>query len=54
MQIENPTYNNLNSLIDSAESLPNQELLHFEIILKHIEKCGREQNIDKKIQILRF
>jgi hypothetical protein len=54
VQIENPTNNSSNALIDSAELLSAQELQHFEIILKYIEKCDHEQNIDKKIQILRF
>jgi hypothetical protein len=54
VQIENPTNNGSNPLIDSAELLPDQELQHFEIILQYIEKCDHEQNIDKKIQILRF
>jgi hypothetical protein len=54
VQIENPTNNDSNALIDSAESLSDQELQHFEIILKYIEKCDHEQNIDKKIQILQF
>jgi hypothetical protein len=50
VQIENPTNNGSNALIDSAELLSAQELQHFEIILKYIEKCDH----DKKIQILRF
>ena len=51
MQIENPTNNDSNSLIDFATA---QELQHFDDILRYIQECNHEQNIDKKIQILRF
>jgi hypothetical protein len=53
MERENPTNNDSNGLIDFPESLSAQELQHFDNILDSIEKCSREQNIDKKIQILR-
>ena len=52
MQIENPTNNDSNVLIDFPESLSAQELQHFNYILRSIQKCNQEQNIDKKIQIL--
>ena len=54
MQIENPTNNDSNVLIDFPESLSAQELQHFNYILRSIQKCNQEQNIDKKIQILRL
>jgi hypothetical protein len=52
--MEYPTNNDSNELIDFPESLSAQELQHFDYILKTIQKCSQEQNIDKKIQILRF
>ena len=55
MQIEkNSTNNDSNVLIDLPGSLSTQQLQHFDNILKSIQKCSQEQNIDKKIQILRF
>jgi hypothetical protein len=51
---KNPTNNDSNVLIDSPESLSAQELQHFDNILRSIQKCSQEQNIDRKIQILRF
>ena len=51
---KNPTNNDSNVLIDSPELLSPQELQHFDNILRSIQKCSQEQNIDRKIQILRF
>jgi hypothetical protein len=51
VQIENPTNNASNSQINFATA---QELQHFDNILGYIQECNFEQNIDKKIQILRF
>jgi hypothetical protein len=51
---KNPTNNDSNVLIDFPESLSAQELQHFDNILRSIQKCSQEQNIDRKIQILRF
>lgn len=53
MQIENLTNNDSNSLIDFPESLSAQELQHFNKILTYIQMCNHEQNIDKKVEILR-
>ena len=47
--MENPTNNDSNVLMESS-----QELQHFDNILKFIQKCSQEQNIDMKIQMLRF
>jgi hypothetical protein len=44
----------MNSMMDSQESLAAHEFQHFDNILKLIEKCSGEQDIDKKIQLLRF
>jgi hypothetical protein len=52
--MENPTNNDSNPLIDFPESSSAQELQHFDNILRSIQKCSQEQNIDRKIQILRF
>jgi hypothetical protein len=54
MQIESSENKNLNKPTDVSELLSAQELRNFNLILEYIEKCDREQNIDKKIQILRF
>jgi hypothetical protein len=52
--MECPTNNDSNELIDFPESLSAQELLHFNKILTYIQACSLEQNIDRKVQILRF
>ena len=52
--MEYPTNNDSNVLIDFPESLSAQELQHFNKILTYIQMCNHEQNIDKKVQILRF
>jgi hypothetical protein len=49
-----PTNNDSNVLVDFPESLSAQELQHFGKILTYIEMCNHEQNIDVKVQILRF
>ena len=54
MQIEYPTNNDSNVLTDFPESLSTQEIQHFDNIFKSIQKCSQEQNIDRKIQILKF
>jgi hypothetical protein len=54
VQIEYPTNNDSNVLIDFPESLSAQEAQHFDNILRSIQKCSQEQNIDRKIQILKF
>jgi hypothetical protein len=51
---KNPTNNDSNVKIDSPETLPAQELQHFDNILRSIQKCSQEQNIDRKIQNLKF
>ena len=51
---KNSTNNDSNVLIDFPESLSAQELQHFNNILRSIQKCSQEQNIDRKIQILKF
>ena len=51
---KNPTNNDSNVLIDFPESLSAQELQHFDNILRSIQKCNQEQDINEKIQILRF
>jgi hypothetical protein len=48
------TNNDSNSLIDFPESLSAQEVQHFDNILRSIQQYSQEQNIDKKIQTLRF
>jgi tRNA isopentenyl-2-thiomethyl-A-37 hydroxylase MiaE len=52
--MECSTNNDSNSLIDFPESLSAQEVQHFDNILRSIQQCSQEQNIDRKIQILRF
>ena len=52
--MECPINNDSNVLVDFPESLSAQELQHFGKILTYIEMCNHEQNIDKKVQILRF
>jgi hypothetical protein len=52
--MEYPNNSDSNVLIDFPESLPAQEVQHFDNILRSIQKCSQEQNIDRKIQILRF
>jgi hypothetical protein len=54
VQIENPTNNDSNVVIDFPEWLSAQELQHFDNMLRSIQKCSQEQNIDRQIQILRF
>ena len=54
MQIEYPTNNDSNVLTDFPESLSTQEMQHFDNIFRSIQKCSQEQNIDRKIQILKF
>jgi hypothetical protein len=54
VQTENPTNNDSNVLIGFPGSLSTQELQHFDYIIRSIQKCNQEQDIDKKIQILRF
>ena len=54
MQIEDSTMESMNSMMDSQESLAAHEFQHFDKILKLIEKCSGEQDIDKKIQLLNF
>jgi hypothetical protein len=52
--MECPTNNDSNVLVDFPKSLSAPELLHFDKILTYIQGCSHEQNIDKKVQILRF
>jgi hypothetical protein len=49
-----PTNNDPNVLVDFPESLSAQDMQHFDNILRSIQKCSQEQNIDRKIQILKF
>jgi len=41
-------------MVDFPESLSAQDMQHFDNILRSIQKCSQEQNIDSKIQILKF
>jgi hypothetical protein len=52
--MEYPTNNDPNVLIDFQESSSAKEVQHFDNILRFIQQCSQEQNIDRKIQILRF
>ena len=52
--MEYSTNNDSNSLMDFPESLSAQEVQHFDNILRSIQQCSQEQNIHRKIQILRF
>jgi tRNA isopentenyl-2-thiomethyl-A-37 hydroxylase MiaE len=54
MQTEDSRIGVMNSLTYSTESLAAHEFQHFDNILKLIEKCNGEQDIDKKIQLLKF
>ena len=50
---KSPTNNDSNVLLEFPESSSAQELQHFEDILRSIQKCSQEQNIDRKVQILK-
>jgi hypothetical protein len=54
MQTEDSRIGVMNRLTDSPESLAAHEFQHFDNILKLIKKCNGEQDIDKKIQLLKF
>ena len=54
MQREDSANEDTNKLIDLPESSVARELHNFGIALRYIEECNREQNIDKKIQLLKF
>jgi hypothetical protein len=40
-------------LTDPPESSLARELHNFKIILRYVDECNREQDIDKKIQLLK-
>jgi hypothetical protein len=52
VQIENSTDGVMDRPVDIPEPLVARELQHFSNILKLIEICNREHNLDKKIQLL--
>jgi hypothetical protein len=54
MQLEESTNEDTNRLTDLSESSVARELRNFNIILGYMDECNREQNIDKKIQLLKF
>ena len=54
MHIEESANEDTNRLIDLPDSSVALELHNFNITLRYIEECNREQNIDKKIQLLKF
>jgi hypothetical protein len=54
VQIKDSANEDTNRLINLPESPAAQELQDFDIVLRYIEKCNREQSIDKKIQLLKF
>jgi hypothetical protein len=51
VQIESSANKDLDKPLDVPASV---ELQNFNTILRYIEKCNREQNIDRKIQLLKF
>ena len=54
MQKDSYTDGVMNGLTDLQDSLATKELHHFDVALRNIKKCSREQNLDKKIQLLKF
>jgi hypothetical protein len=54
MQIEESANEDTNRLTELTGSSVARELHNFSIILRYVDECNREQNIDKKIHLLKF
>jgi hypothetical protein len=54
VQIENHTNEYQNRSVDLPRPSAAQGLNHLDILLRYLEKCNREQNLDKKIHLLKF
>jgi hypothetical protein len=54
VQKENHTNEYKNRPVYLPGSSAAQGLNHLDILLRYLEKCNRDQNLDKKIHLLKF